>query len=739
MKYLIIMLLGMSLPSVADVIRNCPARTIEEVSDGIIVTYIFNNPEIVESGYYPNTKYISYDGFGLNDNDGEPCVPFRNDIFLVPNNCNVTISVLDSLYTDTTFVFSPSIPIQKDDNSTISKHTITSYEGFFPKAIIHSSGVFNNREDALIEVSIIPVKYDYHTNTVRRYSYIRYKLTYSGSRYVYRGDKGSLVRKLCQNASCRSNNSDSTIRNDKHYLIVTTTEYQNCLEDFVAWKRLKGNNVHVACRAKGSWSVSAVTDTVQHYYTQDSIKYLLIVGDYDDVPGHLFDYRETYAITDFQYGLPENNIAQINRGRIPVNSTTELTTVLNKIINYEQIPIRDENFYKTALHCARFEDGNTADGYEDRCYTLCAEELREYIKNNYSKNIIRAYACSPTVNPTNWNNGTYSYGHTIPQDLLRDNYNWIGIHNNIGDIIEEGTFYVLYRGHGFERSWSSPIFPPSPLSEVSLNNGDKLPFFFLITCLNGKYNLNNGMNCMAERLLKIQGGGGVGVIAATEESLSGYNDALAYGIFDAIWPGFTPVYGLKGYGTYTSFTSPTYEVGKILDLGLLRMSETWGNSLNQKRLYHCFGDPSMMLYTDNPQFFEAPSIRINNDTLYVSVSEENCRINVVNKITNEVQSYLGDKLAICVGDSNISVCVDKHNYVPYVWHKNLHIQNENILSSHREYHAQNVKVGKHVTDQKPQGNVNVINSHVFIKASNVLLDKGTKIDVGSTLKIKTTN
>ena len=77
--------------------------------------------------------------------------------------------------------------------------------------------------------------------------------------------------------------------------------------------------------------------------------------------------------------------------------------------------------------------------------------------------------------------------------------------------------------------------------------------------------------------------------------------------------------------------------------------------------------------------------------------------------------------------------------VPYVWQKDIHIQNENILSSHREYHAQNVKVGKHVTDQKPQGNVNVINSHVSIRANNVLLDKGTYINVGSTFKIKTTN
>lgn len=61
--------------------------------------------------------------------------------------------------------------------------------------------------------------------------------------------------------------------------------------------------------------------------------------------------------------------------------------------------------------------------------------------------------------------------------------------------------------------------------------------------------------------------------------------------------------------------------------------------------------------------------------------------------------------------------------------------NEDIDASNREYHAINVMVGRHVTDQKPQGNVTVTNSNVTIKADKVVLDKGTKINLGSTLKV----
>lgn len=747
MRNLILLLLFYNISSsIAAVVRNCPVKTIEVVHDGIIVTYTFNNPEIVESKYNKGTKYIRYDGFGLNDNDGEPCFPFRNEIFLVPNNCVVSVGMLDSAYTDTTFVFSPSMLVQTDNLSPVSMHSISPYSGFFPEVTLHSNGVFHNREDAFISISITPVKYNYQTNTVRIYTFVKYKLTFTDIGCNNEGGNMSFARKICQNAPHRSNSPESIIRDDRHYLIVTTTEYHNSLEDFIKWKRLKGNNVHVVSRPKGDWTVSAVTDSVQNYFIEKNIKYLLIIGDWDDVPAQNFINHNTLdpiAITDYQYGLPVNEIAQIQRGRIPVNNTTELATILNKIIKYEQSPIIDEEFYNTALHCAQFQDGDVdstgvMDGYEDRCFTLCVEELRNHLTNNYGKNIIRGYSHGFDIIPAFWNNSIYSYGDSIPPELRTDSFNWFYNGKDIKEVIKKGAFYVLYRGHGLERCWCKPDFPPFP-SFIPISNGDKLPFVFSVACLTGKYNV--GIDCLVEEQLKSQNGGFVGVIAATGTSYSGYNDAFVYGMFDAIWPGFSPSYGLKGYGN-ASFSSPTYEVGEIMDLGLLRMSETWGaprpdRRLKTKKLYHCFCDPSMMLYTENPQYFNNPSIHVKNDTLYVNVLENDCRISIINNTTNVVQSYLGEELSLYIDNNDISVCIDKHNYVPYVWSNNLYIQNENIVSTNKEYHAQNVKVGNSVTNQKPRGNVNVLNSNVSFKANNVLLDKGLYINVGSSLKVKT--
>lgn len=737
-------LLCISLPAIAGVVWNRPARTIEEVSDGIVVTYSFDNPEIVDSEFYENTKYIRYNGFGLNDIDGEPCIPFRNDTYLVPNDCAVTVSVLDSAYHDTTFVMSPSMPVIPDDSSRTSLHAITPYSGSFPKSTIQSSGVYLHREDALVSVSISPVKYNYQTNTVRRYSLIKYKLTYSENSHVYKGKSTSLARKICQNTPHHRPGAGNTVIDNRHYLIITTTEYRDSLEDFVKWKMLKGYNVHIASRPKGDWTVQSVTDSVQCHFANEHTDYLLIVGDIDDVPAQTFYAFSEAGVTDFQYGIPDaNNTPQIKRGRIPVNNTTELAAILNKIINYERQPVNDESFYNTALHLAQFQDYDInvsppgiRDGYEDRCFTLCAEELRSHLADNNEKNIIRGYTWRYDSNivPTYWDS-IYSYGDSIPPAIRPGMYDWNFKINNIKNAIEAGTFYVLYRGHGYSGCWYSPGFPG--INSIPLSNGRKLPFIFSITCLTGKY--DGSSNCLAEELLKNQNqdGGCVGMIAATQKSPSHKNDVFTYGMFDAIWPGFTPIYGLKDYDCYTSLANPTCEVGETMDLGLARMYETCGSDLTMWKLYHCFGDPAMMLYTESPQPLPDSIIHITNDTLYVNTSNVRCRINIVNNTTNEVNSYLGNNVAQYIGGDDISVCIDKHNYVPYVWHKDIYIQNEEIVASNREYHAKSVKVGRHVTDLKPQGNVTVTNSNVTIKANNALLDKGTTINLGSSLKVKT--
>ena len=87
---------------------------------------------------------------------------------------------------------------------------------------------------------------------------------------------------------------------------------------------------------------------------------------------------------------------------------------------------------------------------------------------------------------------------------------------------------MLHRDHGLVDCWENPYFSVKHVD--MLQNGDLLPVVFCVNCDNGAFQAD----CLAERFLRKQGGGAVAVIAASDISYSGYNDALACGLFDAI-------------------------------------------------------------------------------------------------------------------------------------------------------------------------------------------------------------
>lgn len=60
----------------------------------------------------------------------------------------------------------------------------------------------------------------------------------------------------------------------------------------------------------------------------------------------------------------------------------------------------------------------------------------------------------------------------------------------------------------------------------------------------------------------------------------GYSDAMAIGMFDAIWPSLNlrPAFPNISYSQMTPVSYPIYEMGAVLDQGLLRMEETYGKN-----------------------------------------------------------------------------------------------------------------------------------------------------------------
>lgn len=687
---------------------DAPQRTLQRTDDGITVAYTFagNAPSACNDGDGGCVWRI--EGFGLRDAPGGYATPFRVDAFAVPEGCTAVVETVDSAFVDYDCRLAPARRIP--EKGTAAEGVVkeggqnASQGGFYPRKVAVAAwrgSVYRGRE--ICNVVVNPVQYDAAANKARAYSKITYKVRFvpkAGARAMAGAPAtkpvilpaDNMLGNITMNgASAKA--GDMAVKatgvaagdDTRDYLIISVDKYAEAVDRFAEWKELLGFRVHKVL--KGSWNSDAVKAEVEKAYAENpALYYLLIVGDHDDVPGQYMEHHAddgdfSVHYTDLYYGCMDgegDETPDIYRGRLSVSSPEEAATVVDKIIGYEKRPPTDAGFYERGVNCADYldNDNGVADDYEDRRYVQTAEEIRAYMLGQ-GKDVERVYSTNYEITPKYWNRNYFSFGEPIPEDMLKPAFAWDGNEGDIRRAINSGVFYVLHRDHGLVDCWENPYFSVKHVD--MLQNGDLLPVVFCVNCDNGAFQAD----CLAERFLRKQGGGAVAVIAASDISYSGYNDALACGLFDAIWPepGLRPKFpGVNSLGGETP--APTYELGQILDQAQVRVSETFGSpdpsvSSNEKNdsfcrivtkeIYHCFGDPSMQICTEMPAPFSGVSVTRGNGCVTVGNGGETARITFVNRRTGEVVSHIAPSAVYTTADfEDVDVCVSGHNRIPYI-------------------------------------------------------------------------
>lgn len=687
---------------------DAPQRTLQRTDDGITVAYTFagNAPSACNDGDGGCVWRI--DGFGLRDAPGGYATPFRVDAFAVPEGCTAVVETVDSAFVDYDCRLAPARRIP--EKGTAAEGVVkeggqnASQGGFYPRKVAVAAwrgSVYRGRE--ICNVVVNPVQYDAAANKARAYSRITYKVRFvpkAGARAMAGAPAtkpvilpaDNMLGNITMNGASAKTN-DMAVKaagaaagdDTRDYLIISVDKYAEAVDRFAAWKELLGFRVHKVL--KGSWNSDEVKAEVEKAYAENpALYYLLIVGDHDDVPGQYMEHHAddgdfSVHYTDLYYGCmdgEDDETPDIYRGRLSVSSPEEAATVVDKIIGYEKRPPTDAGFYERGVNCADYldNDNGVADDYEDRRYVQTAEEIRAYMLGQ-GKDVERVYSTNYEITPKYWNRNYFSFGEPIPEDMLKPAFAWDGNEGDIRRAINSGVFYVLHRDHGLVDCWENPYFSVKHVD--MLQNGDLLPVVFCVNCDNGAFQAD----CLAERFLRKQGGGAVAVIAASDISYSGYNDALACGLFDAIWPepGLRPKFpGVNSLGGETP--APTYELGQILDQAQVRVSETFGSpdpsvSSNEKNdsfcrivtkeIYHCFGDPSMQIRTEMPAPFSGVSVTRGNGCVTVGNGGETARITFVNRRTGEVVSHIAPSAVYTTADfEDVDVCVSGHNRIPYI-------------------------------------------------------------------------
>lgn len=640
--------------------------------------------------------FIHIPGTGKMQEPGLPALPAISELIAVPFDAVAALSEKSERYTDHTGynihpALQPATDTYGDPEPEFEIDNVQyATDAFFPENIIEVVDTFIVRGMQVAVVQIRPVQFNPVKGVIRVHDGITLEMLFSGANRTFEpfAQNNSLrytekISGLFLNGNILPSGTE-TIHSTPYadYIILTIDPYKSAADSIAKWRRQMGFHTEVISRP--SWSTQQVKNDVHSRFHQylPHPDYLLIVGDHDHVPAEMITQGTATFPSDLYYVCmfgSRDHFPDMAKGRISVSSPSEAMMVALRIIDYERDPINDSAFYYNGLHCAQFQDDDT-NGYATRRFTHTSEEVRDYMMG-FGYDVERVYHTYSYVNPTNYNDGRFSNGEPVPADLLRANgFQWNGNQNMVANAINNGKFYVLHRDHGYVggSGWAHPYFTNSSMHLLS--NGDKRPVVFSLNCHTGDF---SRPSCFAESLLRLPAGGAIGVVGASGTSYSGYNDAIAAGLFDAIWnnPGLLPVFGTGGVSNPNVLAHPPIlALGDVLHHAMIRMVQTWNGTTNanrrQYRMYHYLGDPAMKIFTQYPSQIIAQI----PDTLIVgSTNLDVAACNVPDaKVTILWQDELIAKGMLNNGNGMLNfqpvndtsysmlVTVSKHNYRPLI-------------------------------------------------------------------------
>jgi hypothetical protein len=287
--------------------------------------------------------------------------------------------------------------------------------------------------------------------------------------------------------------------------------------------------------SSGRQDVSAVRDFARHLYTNGRIKYLLLFGrgsyDYKNtITGNtnfvpIYESRnslhplDTYASDDY-FGFLEdeegdwlevsggNHTMDIGVGRLPVSTSKEAATVVNKLLNYSA----NENTIGDWKNNIVF----VADDGDFNLHQRQADELTKYVDTTYS-----------AFNPYKF------YLDNFPQ-VSRPNGESAPLANaQLDETIKKGALIVNFTGHGGESGWMQEQVLDI-VQIQSWDNYDKLPLFVTATCEFGRHDDPRRVSG-GELVVTSEKGGGIAIVSTCRPVSSSSNFALNKAFYEEVY------------------------------------------------------------------------------------------------------------------------------------------------------------------------------------------------------------
>ncbi len=525
---------------------------------------------------------------------GEPELPVFARLITIPAGAGYIVKISDVKSTK----IKPSgknikgilFPVQEGETKSLLQQknhfsmnkTVYSINDFIASDTVKIEPLGKVRNSNLANLIISPVRYNPHSNILEVITSMKIEISFSyTSSSIAKSifPKSALFNESLSRAVLNFNPEDVvTGYSDQPVtmVILTDTAFRKQLEPFFRWKTQKGYRLKVLYKGVGlaGNTYSELKDTLTKIYkasseTEPPPEYLLIIGNINRVP-----YYGTGNITDLYYGEFDGNgdyIPEMYIGRLPVADTTELKSVVNKIIQYEKFQYADTNkFYSGAIATA---------GYD----AVYATNMNGQVK----------YAISNYLTKEN----SITENHFYYPDAL-------AAKDSIIKLVNKGISFINYTGHGEAAGWlhlniKSPDIP-------SLVNKNMYPFIISNACRTAQFDLASSFG---NQMLVSQNKGAIGFIGCSNDSYwdEDYYWAVGPGIISA-----DPTYESSGLGAFDRLfhshgeasSDWYYTMGQINYAGNLAVSaSTTARKKYYWETYNLVGDPSITPIIGKPDSF----------------------------------------------------------------------------------------------------------------------------------------
>lgn len=570
---------------------------------------------------------------------GKPDLPVFSRLIAVPEGSDIKINISDvkeKIVSDLRIHPQGELVLESEGGGEI--FTIDgefySSDTEYPGNFAETGEIAVMRDYSVTNLTIQPFQYNPAKRELRVITSMHLELEITGGGRIQQTEK---ISRAFDNiyASSILNYEQIRTRDDYQvpcYLFIypNNTTVQNYLEYLLDWKTEKGFEVHSASTSITGTSTTSIKNYIQTAYDtwENPPEYICLVGDHGgsyDIPTWFENWSWYGGEGDQPYSQLDGTdvLADAIVGRLPYNNTSELQTLISKIINYETNPyVNSDIWLRRALLV-----GDPSSSEQSTIVTCKAV-----------KEMIQQYDTSFTYN-----------------EIYSGDFDGL-----MNQGLNAGVSYMCYRGYIGMSGWDT-----NDIS--SLTNGFMLPFATILTCGTGGF---SGYNCRSEYFAKAGTAtnpkGAIGAIGtATSGTHTCFNNSVTLGIYAGI------------------FQEDIFTMGGALVRGKLNLYMCYPqNPSNAVNIFshwnNLMGDPGLQLYTGVPDelvvnYEEEVNAGLSylevNVTLPSSQSVKNAWVSLVQN-GNQVSGFTDSSGNVFVPLENldtgeVTVTVTAHDCIPY--------------------------------------------------------------------------